>query len=88
LHHIQEVEQLLSLCQIRSINDRLWRILIWLADRFGEDHPQGRTTGIGLTHQQLADLAGTTRVTVTRLLNDCQKAGLIAKLPKQEIILK
>jgi CRP-like cAMP-binding protein len=88
LHHIQEVEQLLSLCQIRSINDRLQQTLIWLADRFGQDHPQGRTTGIALTHQQLADLVGTTRVTVTRILNEFQKTGLIAKLPKQEIVLK
>jgi CRP-like cAMP-binding protein len=88
LNHIQEVEQLLSLCQIRSINDRLWQTLLWLADRFGQDHPEGCTTGISLTHQQLADLVGTTRVTVTRLLNDFQKTGLIAKLPKQEIILK
>jgi CRP-like cAMP-binding protein len=88
LHHIQEMEQLLSLCQVRSISDRLWQVLIWLADRFGKNHPQGRTTGIALTQQQLADLIGTTRVTVTRLLSDFRKMGLIEKLPKQEIVLK
>jgi CRP-like cAMP-binding protein len=88
LHHVQEMEQLLSLCQVRSISHRLWQVLLWLADRFGQNHPQGRTTGIALTQQQLADLIGTTRVTVTRLLNDFRRMGLIEKLPRQEIVIR
>lgn len=33
--------------------------------------------GLRLTHQEIAEVLGTTRVTVTRLLNQFEKKGII-----------
>ena len=58
---------------------RLIAILLALADAFGEMTSDGRTLiAYPTTHQDLADMIGANRVTVTRKLIDLQKAGLIA----------
>jgi CRP-like cAMP-binding protein len=41
---------------------------------------------IPLTHQELADLAGLSRETTTRMLNSFQKAGVV-KLQSRQVML-
>ncbi len=87
LSNSQQTEKLLSVLQMRCTSDRLLGVLDWLAERFGQVYPRGRTIGPGLTHQQFAELAGTTRVTVTRLLHALESAGKIHRLPRRNIML-
>jgi CRP-like cAMP-binding protein len=87
LNNIQHTEKLMSILQVKSMSDRIYKILDWLSERFGRSYPLGKTVGFGLTHQQIADLAGTTRVTVTRLLQVLEADKKICRLPKRHIML-
>lgn len=63
-----------------SINLRLYRTLLELAREFGLPSGGGNAAVIDvpLTHQRLADMIGSNRVTVTRKLLELQKRGLVA----------
>jgi CRP/FNR family transcriptional regulator len=63
-----------------SINLRLYRTLLELAREFGRKPANGAAVliDVPLTHQRLADMIGSNRVTVTRKLLELQKRGLIA----------
>lgn len=63
-----------------SINLRLYRTLLELAREFGRKGDTGNAVLIDmpLTHQRLADMIGSNRVTVTRKLLELQKRGVIA----------
>lgn len=73
--------------------DLLWRIehvlelLTWLAQRFGRPIEQGTLIDLPLTHQQLAETISTTRVTVTRLLEQLEQAGLIWRIRRRIVLL-
>ncbi|MEM1172549.1 MAG: Crp/Fnr family transcriptional regulator [Cyanobacteria bacterium P01_H01_bin.35] len=73
LSHIQRTQELLRIIHSRKIKWRLLRLLKWLAERFGNQLPEGQILDIRLTHQELADIISTSRVTVTRLLNEFEK---------------
>jgi CRP-like cAMP-binding protein len=63
----------------QSMNLRLYRMLLDLARDFG--HANGGNAvllDVPLTHQRLADMIGSNRVTITRKLLELQKRGLVA----------
>jgi CRP-like cAMP-binding protein len=64
----RQAEALLAALGERRVEDRLWALLQLLAQDFGEVSDRGTRLRVRLTHQQLADLLCTTRVTVTRIL--------------------
>jgi len=66
----------------------LLKLLAWLSTRFGQDVDTGRLIDLRLTYQDLSELLGATRVTVTRTLNQLEQQGLIERLPLQRIILR
>lgn len=89
-----KMEELLALAHCRNTSDRILKTLHWLADHFGEpffdrNHLDrlGRLIDIQITHQQLADLAGTTRVTVTRCLGQFQRDDQIVRLPRGRFLI-
>ncbi len=62
----------------RDVSLRLINILLKLATEFGVESGNGSITiELGLTHQELADMIGSNRVTVTRKLIELQKKKLI-----------
>ncbi len=62
----------------RDVSLRLVNILLKLATEFGvKDTEGGVAIELGLTHQELADMIGSNRVTVTRKLMELQKRNLI-----------
>ncbi|MGK7923289.1 MAG: Crp/Fnr family transcriptional regulator [Trichodesmium sp.] len=73
LSHIQKTQELLRIIHTRKIKLRLLRLLKWLTDRFGNPIPEGKILDIRLTHQEIAEIIGTSRVTVTRLLNQFEE---------------
>ncbi len=82
-----KTEELLALANCRNTSERILKMLHWVADHFGEpffDRTNldrlGRLIDLQITHQQLADLAGTTRVTVTRCLGQFERDNQIVRL--------
>ena len=88
LNQAQQAQELLSLFRCRCLETRLLDVLWWLASRFGKAVPGGYRTGIPLTHQDLADLLGSTRVTMTRMLGQLEDAGKLERLVDRQFLLK
>jgi CRP/FNR family transcriptional regulator, cyclic AMP receptor protein len=53
----------------RQVPSRVARLLISLAESHGKVTPNGIRVEFPLTHQEIADLVGSSRVTVTQILN-------------------
>ncbi len=67
--HIQRSGELIEILHCRQAEVSLLRLFAWLAKRFGQEVEQGKLIDLRLTHQDITELIGLTRVTVTRLLN-------------------
>jgi len=65
----------LGLSQTTSV--KLARLLLDWADTRGEDTPKGTRITLLLTHEEAAQMIGTTRETVTRILSSFRKRRLI-----------
>jgi CRP-like cAMP-binding protein len=87
IRHIRQYHEFLEILHYRSIDISLLRLLNWLAKKFGQEFKQGQLIDLHLTHQEIAEIIGTTRVTVTRLLNDFEKQGIIERLSRKRIVL-
>lgn len=85
--HIQRSGELIEIMHCRQAESSLLRLFAWLAKRFGQEVEQGQLIDLRLTHQDIADLIGLTRVTVTRLINDFEKQGIIQRKQRQFIVL-
>lgn len=82
LVHAWKSEELLTIIHRPSIADRLTHLLLWLSDQFGKPVISGMLLELRLTHQDLADTIGSTRVSVTRLLGQMEQEGKIERSHK------
>jgi len=87
LCHIQQVEQLLSIVHSKPAQLCLTQFLRWLAQKFGCEVNHGKLITLRLTHQEIAETVGMNRVTVTRLLNQFERDGLIRRYRQYLIVL-
>jgi CRP/FNR family cyclic AMP-dependent transcriptional regulator len=78
------IEDLLN----NSVNVRLYRTLLELAKQFGKVENSATLIDIPLTHQRLADMIGSNRVTVTRKLHELQDRGVIESRRNSTIAVK
>lgn len=85
--HLHQFQEFLEILHCRSVDASLLRLLSWLAKKFGHQVERGQLIDLYLTHQELSEIIGTTRGTVTRLLNSFEKQGIIKRLPGKSIIL-
>ncbi|PSO66376.1 MAG: replication/maintenance protein [Cyanobacteria bacterium QH_9_48_43] len=88
ISHLQQTEELLSIVRNERVYQRLQQLLVWLGNKFGRPVPSGKLIDLRLTHQSLAELIGTTRVTVTRLLKELEEEGTIIRQQRHYIILR
>lgn len=86
LTHVWKSEELLRIIHQSSIADRLLHLLLWLADQFGRPVISGTLLELRLTHQDLADTIGSTRVSVTRLLGQMEREGKIERSPRKLLL--
>ena len=77
--HMQRLEEFLEILHCKPVDAALLRLLTWLAKRFGRNTAQGQLIELRLTHQEMAELLGSTRVTITRLLSDFERRGIIQR---------
>lgn len=82
------IVQVLS-CRLRVLGDvvinlisddvrtRVLKMLVQLGSRCGTPHEQGLRLNLSLTHQEIADMTGTTRQTVTTVLGQLEREAMI-----------
>lgn len=88
LDHIHQTGEFLRILHCKRIDSRLIQFLTWLAEKFGYPVDQGQCLGLQLTHQEIADCIGTSRVTITRLLHQFEKDGKIGWFQRQRILYR
>jgi CRP-like cAMP-binding protein len=88
---LQQSEAMLALVNHRRVEDRLRHLLLLLKQEIGQpaqfDNREGTRLIIRLTHQDLANAIGSTRVTITRVLGQLQQEGWLTIDCYRHIIL-
>lgn len=85
--HIQQTEEMLYILRSHKMYQRLRRILLWLSQKFGQEMEIGQLIALRLTHQELAELVGATRVTVTKLINQLEQEGFLSRPERNAIVI-
>ncbi len=83
-NHADERIKMLAFLDVPS---RLAGTLMWLADRYGVVSEEGVEIPYWFTHQELADLIGSTRETVTTILAEFKKENLVTSRSHRFVIL-
>jgi CRP/FNR family transcriptional regulator, cyclic AMP receptor protein len=74
---VRHVEDRLEALAFRGVAARLAGQLLELMDRYGRVTPAGIRIDERFTHMQLAEMIGTSRETLTKVLNELRDAGVI-----------
>lgn len=84
---LRQTEAVLAMVGYRRVEDRLRHLLLLLKREVGQPVQEGTRLGVRLTHQQLANAIGTTRVTVTRLISQLREENWLVIDGDRHIIL-
>jgi CRP-like cAMP-binding protein len=84
---LRESWEKIQLLNLKNASQRIKILLIMLSDKYGDKTSEGITLNIKLTHQEMADMTGMTRETVTRVIDRWQKDGEINILKSRFIRL-
>jgi CRP-like cAMP-binding protein len=83
---LQRVERRLKSLLFRTNRERVVHLLLELAEKYGHYTREGVAIGIKLSHQELANIIGSTRETVTVVLGDLQNEGSLT-IKRRQLIL-
>ena len=81
-------DEVRSLGLSTSVAEKLAKLILSWADRTGKPTKEGIRVSINVTHEEIAQMIGTSRETVTRLLSDFKKRELIHLKGTNMTILK
>jgi|GEM_PF-3625043 CRP/FNR family cyclic AMP-dependent transcriptional regulator len=85
---LADIRQLVASLLSRDVAIRLAHILLRLIQHFGEPAGEGMVRlATHLTHQELADMIGSNRVTVTKKLQDMERRGLIRRHSHNQMVV-
>ncbi|MCH4905565.1 Crp/Fnr family transcriptional regulator [Cylindrospermopsis raciborskii S07] len=87
LKHIEQAEELMVIRSNKKVETMLIQLLVWLSRKFGSQVEQGRLIDMRLTHEDLAGLISSSRVTVTRLLGQLEQEKVIERKSLNRIIV-
>jgi CRP/FNR family cyclic AMP-dependent transcriptional regulator len=85
---LRESWEKIQLLNLKNASDRLKILFYMLSNKYGEKTPNGITLNIKLTHQEIADMSGMARETVTRVIDKWSKEGEINILDNKLIHLR
>ncbi|MFM6896963.1 MAG: Crp/Fnr family transcriptional regulator, partial [Microcystis panniformis] len=88
LSHLQQAQELSIIRSYKRTDVMVVKLLSWLGNQFGKQTGTGQLIDVRLTHQDIADLLGTTRVTITRALNSLEQQGAVERLPVHRLLLR
>lgn len=74
---LKERDEMLEKLALGDIRERVLHLLVKLSERFGIDEGEFLRIDMALTHQEVANMIGATRETVTVALNGLAKDGVI-----------
>lgn len=74
---LKERDAMLSQLALSNVRDRILHLLKTLAEKFGIPEDAYHKIDMPLSHQEIANMIGSTRETVTMVLNDLSKDGVI-----------
>jgi CRP/FNR family transcriptional regulator, nitrogen oxide reductase regulator len=77
-HRLQAANERVFLLSSLPVERRIAFILLKLAGRLGQEHEVGLLIGTPLSRENLAEMAGTTPESASRVMSQFQKEGLIA----------
>ncbi len=84
---LRKADERIESLAILDVTGRIAGILLQLADERGEDTPEGILIRSRPTHQELGNMVGTTRETVTRVLKQLENKKYITMAGKNLTIL-
>lgn len=73
----REVAEVLSDITCSDVTSRVVKLLLRLSGRYGKQVEDGIFLELPITHQEMADMIGASRQTVTTVLGDLKRQGLI-----------
>jgi CRP/FNR family cyclic AMP-dependent transcriptional regulator len=82
----RDIEQKMEDLVFKDVNAKLAELLLGLCDDYGVDDDRGTLVAVKITHQEMANLIGSTRETVSLTLSQFKKSGLIATDGRKVII--
>jgi CRP/FNR family transcriptional regulator len=83
---LQEVQVRLEELLFKDVPTRLARVLLRLAEEHGEPTPEGVLIDLPLTHQELAELIGSTRETTSLTLGAFTREGLLTRQRRRFLV--
>lgn len=85
---IRESLKKIQMMNFNNAAQRIKMLFLMLSEDYGQATPDGTVLNIRLIHQNIADMTGLTRETVTRILDRWQKSGEIKILKNRFILLR
>ena len=79
LEHARQAGVFTTILRCEPVRERVRYFLEWLANKFGQRVDRGKLIAIRLSHQCIAEVLGTSRVTVTRILKQLEAEGSIVR---------
>lgn len=84
---VQQTEEILYILRSEKAYSRLRQVLVWLSQKFGTEVALGKLIELRLTHQDLAELVGATRVTVTKFVNQLERENFLSRPYRNTFII-
>lgn len=72
----------------KDVNHRLAEFLLTKSLEIGQKSPKGLLLELGLSHEELGNIIGTTRQSVSTFLNELEREGILEKLPQRTYLVK
>lgn len=86
INHMDK-EELLYIFRQKTLYEKTIKLLIFLARKIGIEYKKGKLLSISFTHQELADFTGSTRVSITKIINQLEQDKLISRSNRSYLIL-
>lgn len=86
-YRLRELSDVLSNLASDDVTSRVIKLLTRLCNRYGKPNGDQILLDIALTHQEMADMIGTSRQTVTTVLSMLRKKGIL-KMEQRSIYLQ
>jgi CRP-like cAMP-binding protein len=83
----RELENTMEKLVFQDVNAKLGELLLQLGDDYGVDDARGTLVAVKITHQELANLIGSTRETVSLTLSQFKRKKLIATEGRKIILV-
>src|SRR6185295_15705417 len=82
----REIENKIENLVFKDVNAKLAQLLLRLGTEYGVDDARGTLVALKITHQEMANLIGSTRETVSLTLSQFKRKGLIQTDGRKVII--